>query len=198
MISASVQRRTFRGLIGFGVLIPALALAHPEGHGASDALTGLLHPFAGIDHLLAMLAVGLWAVRLGRVATWALPVVFPLMMIAGATLALQGIALPAIEFMIAVSVIVLGGLVAAGFRLPLTASAALVAVFALFHGYAHATEAPSSQFGAYAMGFVVATLILHGLGIVTGSLLTRRDTTTLRRASGSVIALVGAVLLISA
>lgn len=181
-----------------GALVPALALAHPEGHGAHDAVAGLLHPFIGMDHLLAMVAVGLWASRLGRRAIWTLPVVFPLMMVIGAVLALLGIVLPAIEAVIATSVIVLGAAVALGVRMPVLASAALVGCFAVFHGYAHATEAPSSHITAYAFGFVLATLMLHATGIVIGCAMSRATGVGLHRVSGSLIALAGVGLLISA
>jgi urease accessory protein len=186
-----------------GLLLSAmspLALAHPEGHSAHDLVSGFLHPFTGIDHLLAMLAVGLWAVRLGRAAVWTLPVVFPFAMVGGALLGLSGVVLPGIEPMIAISVIVLGVLVALGANLPVMASALLVAVFAIFHGYAHASEAPSSQIGAFAGGFVAATMMLHGIGILAGSAL-RRHAEEIRRLqvnrfAGSAIAATGAVLLL--
>lgn len=185
-----------------GLLLTAmspLALAHPEGHGAHDFIAGFLHPFTGIDHLLAMLAVGLWAVRLGRGAVWTLPVVFPLAMVGGALLALSGIALPGIEPMIAMSVIALGILVALGVHLPAMASALLVAVFAIFHGYAHATEAPS-PIGAFATGLVAATIVLHALGVLTGRVIARHTDKVrplpLNRIAGSAIAATGAVLLL--
>jgi urease accessory protein len=184
-----------RLVIAAGALLPSLALAHPQGHAGHDFMTGIAHPFTGIDHLLAMIAVGLWAARLGKVAIWTLPIVFPAMMVGGALLALGGVALPAIEAIIAASVIVLGLLVAAGLRMPIVASAALVACFAAFHGFAHATEAPSPQFAAYATGFVIATVVLHAIGIATG--LAARHSTLVPRIGGSMIALTGAGLLLT-
>lgn len=196
-MTASFVRRLPAVLAAFA--FAPVALAHPEGHGAQDFAAGFLHPFTGLDHLLAMIAVGLWAVRLGRRAVWTLPIVFPLAMLFGAALAVNGVGMPAIEPMIAISVIVLGALVAVGMKMPVTASAALVAAFAIFHGYAHASEAPSSQLAAYAAGFVSATVILHVLGVAAGVLLVRGARQgvhgSVSRAAGSLIALTGAVLL---
>jgi len=191
-------RRFTVGLL-LSVMSP-LALAHPEGHDAHDLVAGFLHPFTGIDHLLAMLAVGLWAVRLGRGAVWTLPVVFPLAMVGGALLAVSGVALPGFEPMIAMSVIVLGVLVALGVHLPVFASALLVAVFAIFHGYAHATEASSPQMSAFATGFVAATIVLHAAGVLVGSVIARQAGKIrhlpLNRIAGSAIAATGAALLL--
>ncbi|HEY5807621.1 MAG TPA: HupE/UreJ family protein [Povalibacter sp.] len=181
------------------IIAPALALAHPEGHSASDALAGLLHPFTGLDHLLAMFAVGLWAARSGRGAVWTLPVVFPVVMVAGAVLAMRGVTLPAIEPMIAISVISLGVLIALGARLPLATSALLVGVFAIFHGYAHASEAPgSATMVPYALGFIASTVLLHTFGITTGWWTERRVEGGHRpmRVVGSLIAVAGASMLV--
>jgi urease accessory protein len=198
MSSASVRRAAGFG-VGIGVLLPALALAHPEGHGAQNAIDGFLHPLTGLDHLLAMIAVGLWAVRLGRRAVWTLPIVFPVAMVAGSLLALRGVALPAIEPAIAVSVIVLGVLVAAGVRMPVFAGAVLVGVFAVFHGHAHATEGPAVNVLAYAIGFVGATAVLHTVGIAAGAWIARRDlqhSRAVNRLAGTAIALAGTAILI--
>ena len=179
-------------------VLPSAVFAHP-GHGADDALTGLIHPFTGIDHLLAMFAVGIWAARSGRTATWTLPAVFPLAMIAGALLGMQNIALPAIEPMIGLSVIVLGLLVAAGVRMPTVASVLLVGLFAIFHGHAHAAEAPASAaMMPFALGFVAATIVLHLAGIAVGSWSERLAHAGQRpmRILGSLIAAAGATLLI--
>ncbi len=197
-MTASFVRRLSAALVAFA--FAPLALAHPEGHGAHDFVAGFAHPFTGIDHLLAMIAVGLWAVRLGRRAVWTLPIVFPLAMLIGAAAGANGIGLPAIEPMIAISVIVLGALVAAGMRMPVVASAVLVGVFAIFHGYAHAVEAPASTLGVYAAGFVSATVTLHVLGVAAGALLARQATpgaqVQVGRVAGSLIAVTGAVLLL--
>lgn len=198
MGSASVRRATGLGA-GFGLLLPALAWAHPEGHDARSVIEGLLHPLTGPDHVLARIAVGLWAIRLGRRAMWTLPFVFPAAMIVGALLALGAFALPAIEPLIATSVIVLGVLVAAGIRMPITASAMLVGVFAIFHGYAHASEGPSGGMLAYAIGFVIATGMLHAGGLAAGAWVARRDLQhdgAVNRVAGTAIAIAGTAILI--
>lgn len=198
MSSASVRRATGLGA-GFGVLLPALAWAHPEGHEAESGIEGFLHPLTGPDHLLAMIAVGLWAMRLGRRAAWTLPVVFPIAMVVGTLLAFGGVGLPAIEPMIATSVIVLGVLVAAGIRMPVMASAMLVGVFAVFHGYAHAIEGPSGGMLAYAVGFVGATVMLHASGLAAGAWIARGDCqhdAAANRVAGTAIAIAGTVILL--
>ena len=159
--------REFLLALLFAACVPLPVAAHPDHSVAHDGWAGFLHPLTGIDHLLAMFAVGLWAARLGRGAMWTLPAVFAFAMVIGAVLALSSIVLPAIEPMIAISVIALGTLVAAGVRLSLLAGALLVAAFAVFHGYAHATEAPSAGATAsYALGFVSATVVLHALPVL--------------------------------
>jgi urease accessory protein len=181
------------------MMLPALAWAHPEGHGAQSVVEGFLHPLTGLDHLLAMIAVGLWAVRLGRRAVWTLPIVFPIAMVVGALLALGGVALPAIEPVIAVSVIVLGVLVAAGIRMPVVAGAVLVGVFAVFHGYAHAAEGPSANVLAYAIGFVGATVALHAVGIAAGAWVERHDLQRIgavNALAGTGIAIAGTAILL--
>jgi urease accessory protein len=140
-----------------------------------DLVTGLLHPFTGFDHLLAMMAVGLWAARLGNSATWLLPGLFPMVMAIGAGLALGGIGLPMVEAMITISVIVLGVLALAGIRLPLVLSGALVSLFALAHGHAHGAELPvGGDAAAYAAGFIGSTVVLHLIGLFLGMFAQRR------------------------
>ncbi|HMN45258.1 MAG TPA: HupE/UreJ family protein, partial [Povalibacter sp.] len=141
-MTASFVRRLSAALVAFA--FAPLALAHPEGHGAHDFVAGFAHPFTGIDHLLAMIAVGLWAVRLGRRAVWTLPIVFPLAMLIGAAAGANGIGLPAIEPMIAISVIVLGALVAAGLIGATTARAVLVGGFGVFLCHGAAVAAPAA------------------------------------------------------
>jgi len=151
------------------VLWPALACAH-VGSGASGGfLTGVQHPVSGLDHVLAMIAVGLWGAQLGAPALWLLPVAFPMMMAFGGMLGLMGIPLPGVEVGIAVSAIVLGIMVFTEARPALAVSLAIVAFFAIFHGHAHGTELPQGQSGLlYSMGFVMATGCLHGVGIAIG------------------------------
>jgi urease accessory protein len=173
-------------------MAPAAVLAHPVGMMVADGWSGFLHPFTGLDHLLAMLAVGLWAARLSNRAMWMLPVAFPFAMVLGASLPALGMSLPTIEPMIAISVITLGAAVALGLQVRVTMSAALVGVFALFHGYAHAVEA-DARLAPYAVGFVLATVLLHGVGLIMGVALRERPLT--QRMIGGCIALAGAALL---
>ena len=150
------------------VLTPS-AHAHVEGGQAVGFITGLQHPWSGLDHVLAMIAVGLWGAQLGNPAMWVLPVTFPMVMSLGAMMGLLGIPLPGIEVGIAVSAILLGAMVLGEVRPKLVIAAILVGVFAIFHGHAHGTELPPGQSGLlYSMGFVIATGILHGIGIIIG------------------------------
>jgi urease accessory protein len=157
------------------VLVLVLALlappvwAHEPAGQAAGFVSGLLHPVSGLDHVLAMVAVGLWGAQLGAPAIWLLPLTFPLMMAVGGFLGLLGVPLPGVEVGIAASAIVLGAVVAAESRPPLSLVAVLVAFFALFHGHAHGTELPAGQSGfLYSIGFVVATGCLHAGGIAIG------------------------------
>lgn len=148
---------------------PLAVLAHARGGEAASFLAGAGHPVSGLDHVLAMVAVGLWGAQLGAPAVWLLPVTFPMVMAFGGMLGLLGIALPGAEIGIAVSAIVLGAAVLAEWRPPLAVAAVLVGAFAVFHGHAHGTELPAGADGfAYSVGFVVATGLLHGVGIALG------------------------------
>ncbi len=151
------------------VTIVGPAVAHEQQGQAAGFITGLLHPVSGLDHVLAMVAVGLWGAQLGAPAIWLLPVTFPLMMAFGGFLGLVGIPLPGVEIGIATSAILLGAMVALHARPPLALAALLVAFFAVFHGHAHGTELPPGQSGlTYSVGFVVATGLLHAVGISIG------------------------------
>jgi urease accessory protein len=153
-------------LLGAAVLLltPALAFAHP-GHGDNGLVAGLTHPLTGVDHLLAMLAVGLWAAQQQGTARWALPLTFVATLLLGGIIGFEGLALPALESGIAASVLALGLAVALAVRPPLALALAATALFALFHGVAHGLELPvMSNPWAYAAGFVAATAILHGAG----------------------------------
>jgi urease accessory protein len=158
-------------------LAAAQALAHGghpvyEGEGPWAAfVTGLLHPVTGPDHVIAMVAVGLWGAVLGAPALWLLPVVFPLVMALGGAAALFGAVLPGVELGIAVSGLALGLAVALRWKAPLVLAAVLVGGFAVFHGYAHGAELPdAAQPLAYSAGFVVATGLLHLAGAAFGAL----------------------------
>ena len=170
-------------------LFPTLAHAHP-GHGAATGGIGwgLAHPFSGLDHILAMIAVGLWAVQLGKRALWLLPLSFVCSMVVGATLGMGGVRLPFVEPAILASVIGLGALVAFATRLPLSASAALVSIAALFHGQAHGSEMPVNASGLLtAAGFVIATAALHATGIALGLTLQRTAHQRTLRLAGAAI-----------
>jgi urease accessory protein len=173
--------------------LSSAALAHP-GHGGGWA-GGFAHPFTGLDHMLAMVAVGLWASQLGRPALWILPAVFPVVMALGAIMGANGVAMPWVEIGILASVVVLGAAVALSWQVSLLASAALVGVFALFHGHAHGTEFPAADSPVlYGLGFIAATLILHAIGVGIG-LVTRRP--VVMRTAGGAIAAVGLLLLVA-
>jgi len=144
-------------------------LAHVEQGQAIGFVTGLEHPWSGLDHVLAMIAVGLWGAQLGNPALWLLPVTFPMVMSLGAMMGLLGMPLPGIEIGIALSAILLGAVVFGEVRPKLYIAAILVGFFAIFHGHAHGTELPPGQSGLlYSMGFVIATGCLHGIGITLG------------------------------
>jgi urease accessory protein len=145
--------------------------AHVPGEQVSGLLSGLLHPVSGADHVLAMVAVGLWGAQLGAPAIWVLPLTFPIVMALGGLLGLLGVPLPGVEIGIAASALMLGGAVLSGRRVPLAAAAVLVGLFAIFHGHAHGSELPPGQSGLlYSLGFVVATGCLHAVGILIGTL----------------------------
>jgi len=151
------------------VLLAMPAWAHEQAGQAAGFVTGLLHPVSGLDHVLAMVAVGLWGAQLGAPAIWLLPVTFPLVMACGGFLGLLGVPLPGVEAGIAASAVLLGAMVATEARPTLWLAALLVAFFAVFHGHAHGTELPAGQSGLlYSVGFVVATGCLHATGVAIG------------------------------
>ena len=151
------------------LLLAVPAHAHEREGAAAGFLSGLGHPVSGLDHVLAMVAVGLWGGQLGAPAVWVLPVTFPMVMALGGFLGLVGVALPGVEVGIATSAILLGLVVAREVRPPLGVAAALVGFFAVFHGHAHGTELPAGESGLhYSIGFVIATGLLHGVGIAIG------------------------------
>lgn len=184
--------------IGF-TLVPSVALAH-TGVGTTHGFTaGLLHPLSGLDHLLAMVGVGLLAAMIGGRATYLVPTSFLAMMVVGGALGSLGVALPGVEVGIALSVIVIGGLVAMGANVPTLVASLLAAVFALFHGHAHGTELPlGGDIAGYTIGFVLATAFLHAVGLGMGFGLDRLGDPSGRRFmrfSGGVGAVLGVVIL---
>ena len=177
-------------------LASSAAFAHVQEGQAAGLLSGLSHPVSGLDHVLAMVAVGLWGAQLGLPAIWLLPVAFPLVMAFGGFLGLVGIPLPGVEVGIALSAVSLGVAVAAEARPPLWATTLLVAVFAVFHGHAHGTELPEGQSGlAYSLGFVVATGLLHAGGIAIGLIHRWPAGRAGLRVLGTLVAIGGAVFL---
>jgi urease accessory protein len=172
------------------------ALAHSEQGVAIDFAGGFTHPIFGPDHVIAMVAVGLWGAFLGPPAIWLLPVVFPLVMAVAGALGVLGTPLPGVEIGIALSAIALGAMVALAARPPLWFAAVLVGAFAVFHGHAHGTELPvGADAIAYSMGFVIATGMLHVAGIAFGALSRWPAGRIAVRAAGAVIALLGLVYL---
>ncbi|MCF8512646.1 MAG: HupE/UreJ family protein [Rhodobacteraceae bacterium] len=168
-------------------LIPTAAFAHPGGHFDQPFLSGLLHPFSGADHLLAMFAVGLWASVTGRRAIWAMPLAFLLGLLTGGALGASGVALPMVEPMILASTLLLGGATALALRPDLAVSLLWVAVFGVAHGFAHGAEGPAQGWVLYALGFVGASASLNAIGLGLGLVLTRR----LIRALGGAAAVAG-------
>jgi urease accessory protein len=180
-------------------LVPTAAFAHPGIGDAHGFVQGFAHPLGGLDHLLAMVTVGLLAWQLGDRALWLVPASFVLAMAAGGALGTADIAVPFVEIGIAVSVIVLGTMVALGTKAPLAITMALAALFAVFHGHAHGAEMPVDAGGAaYGAGFVLASALLIGAGIVLGAAIGRIGDTygrTVYRLGGSLVALVGVAVL---
>ena len=158
------------GVLGIILFWTETAFAHPQKGEAVGFLTGFRHPISGLDHVLAVIAVGLWGAQLGAPAVWLLPVAFPIVMAFGGMLGLMGVPLPGVEYGIALSAILLGAAVLFELRPPLGIATALVGFFAIFHGHAHGTELPAGQSALlYSMGFVIATGCLHALGIGVGT-----------------------------
>lgn len=180
-----------RMLLTLLLLLPTAALAHP-GHGdESSFLSGLSHPVGGLDHLLAMVAVGLCATVLGPRALWALPLAFVGGMVLGGVLGAGGAPLPGVEPVILASIIVLGAMTAAALNPSLALVAGVTALFGLFHGHAHGAEGPEGGLALYALGFALSTMALHLAGIALGQGL-RRDLT---RLAGGLTALAGVALI---
>ncbi|ETX10665.1 protein hupE [Marinomonas ushuaiensis DSM 15871] len=186
------------GLVALIATIPTLAFAHPGHEHASGFMTGFMHPMLGLDHLLAMLAVGLWGASLGGRALWAVPTAFVATMLFGGGLVLSSIHVPFIEQGITLSVIMIGMLLVSATRLPVVASASIAGLFALFHGAAHGVEIPLHTSGIeYGLGFATATLALHVVGLGFGTAMVRLQTPILTRATGSAIALAGIFLAVA-
>lgn len=195
LVKTSIQRRAIGFFIALFVTTPALA--HVDvSHTLTGFAAGLSHPLFGLDHLLAMLAVGLWAAQSKPRARWVLPLVFPSMMVLGALSGMAGIAVQGIETGIAGSVAILGLLIAFAVRLPVWASGLTVSVFALLHGFAHGAEMPgNASVLGYGSGFLIATLLLHLTGLALGLFVKSQTADRAVRVIGAAVATVGVFLL---
>lgn len=197
-----MSRSVFRTLMTVVWLVaPGVAFAHP-GHGGDGGhlLAGFMHPLSGIDHLLAMIAVGLFAAHLGGRALWAVPATFVAVAAFGGILGAAGVSLPLVEIAIALSVAVFGLVILTGIAPSVLSAMMLVGFFALFHGHAHGSEIPAnSSWLGYGLGFLAATALLHGLGITLGLATRWFDEAPRRRAMqacGAVIGLIGTGLVL--
>lgn len=174
------------------VLAAVPAYAHIGVGAATGFLAGAHHPLSGLDHILAMTAVGIWAASLGGRALWAVPLSFITAMVVGGSLGIGGVPFPFVEFMIGLSVIALGALVALKVKVPVSAGMAIVAAFALAHGHAHGTEMPITASGIeYGAGFVLATAFLHVCGVGLGIVTQKHISPVIARIAGVVIATLG-------
>ena len=172
------------------------ALAHDNPGVPGGLISGFMHPLSGLDHLIAMVAVGIWGAQLGNPAIWLLPITFPLVMAIGGVLGIAGVPLPVPDVIIALSGVVLGVVVATRARAPFVVAAIVVAIFAIFHGHAHGAELPAAANAlAYGIGFVVATGALHLCGISIGALIRWPAGERLIRGVGAVIATLGCFFL---
>jgi urease accessory protein len=192
-MSTGLNRVAAKIVLGLVLLLGAGSAVAHIGTGLPGGLeSGFRHPFAGFDHLLAMVAVGVWGAVVGRPLIYALPVVFPMMMVGGAALGKVGMPLPPVEVGVALSVAVLGACIAFAIHAPAWAASLIVATFAVFHGYAHGRELPSAADPVgYSAGFVLATGLLHVTGILIGSLRERPGGLVVMRSVGGAIAIVG-------
>jgi urease accessory protein len=200
LAAASLAQATIIAIVAAAMIaIPTVASAHPGHEGTPGLVHGFLHPLGGLDHILAMVAVGLFAARLGGRALWLVPASFVVTMAVAGIAGMTGFALPYVEAGIALSILVLGAAIALDWTMPVAAAMGLVAFFAVFHGHAHGAEMPQTMSGlAYGAGFIAATAALHALGIGLGLVIGRSGETASRRIlqiGGGAAALAGAALL---
>lgn len=194
-----MTRLSFAVVLTVVLLAAQPAWAHVGGAEAAGFLSGLRHPVSGFDHILAMVAVGLWGAQLGAPAIWVLPIAFPMVMALGGMLGLLGIPVPGVEIGIALSALVLGAMVLFEVRAPLWIAGVMVAVFAVFHGHAHGAELPAGADGLlYSVGFVLATGLLHAFGIAIGLVHRWPAGRVALRGAGAGIAAAGPVFLYGA
>lgn len=196
-MNQQIKRATFLTAL-FMLALAQPALAHTGTDQALGFVSGFLHPLTGPDHLVAMVAVGLWGAQLGAPAIWMLPIAFPLIMAVGGVIGISGMGLPFSETVIAISGIALGLVVALRLRPALSAAVLLVSIFAIFHGYAHGLELPAAADPVgYGVGFVTATGLLHLFGILIGTLIRWPLGERLVRVCGVAIGCVGVFFLLS-
>ena len=194
------ERRRLLFLVLAVCLAPSVAAAHAGIGETSGFMHGLMHPLSGLDHQLAMVLVGIFAYQLGGRALWLVPLTFVTVMVLGGLLGGNGMSLPFVEIGIALSVVVLGTIVAFGVKAPIAVAMGLVGLFAVFHGHAHGTEIPLDASGTeYGLGFVLATSLLHTAGIGFGFLIgmaTKLLGQSAYRAVGSLASIAGVALLL--
>lgn len=194
-------RRRLPHILGFVLLalaVPGVAEAHILAGEGGGFLHGFEHPLSGLDHMLAMFCVGLWGAQMGGRAVWSLPIAFPLIMVVGGMMGIAGVPLPAVESGIALSIIVLGAAIACLWRPPEWLAMLVIGAFAIFHGYAHGAELPTATDPAdYALGFVVATGLIHLAGIAVGLGFQRINGGQMARALGGLISLGGVYFLVA-
>lgn len=189
-----ISKTRVLAIAALAVALPSAALAHSGQANPSGFVAGFSHPFGGLDHLLAMVAVGLWGAFLGRPMITALPVIFPAFMAVGAISGMAGLPLPSVELGIALSVLSLGLAIGLAFRAPIWAACLVVGAFGFFHGFAHGQELPmSADPAAYCLGFVLATGLLHVGGIAIGAAREWKWGERAVRLAGAIIAVAGAV-----
>jgi urease accessory protein len=195
----NIVSRSWKSVVGpgfFAVMLAGPADAHMGTGLPGGFVSGFVHPLSGFDHLLAMVSVGLWGAFLGRPLIIALPVIFPTVMAFGAVLGMAHTPIPPVEIGIALSVLVLGAMIAFAVKAPIWVACLIVGVFALFHGYAHGAELPSAADPVgYAVGFVLATGMLHVAGIGIGTLNDRPGGVAVTRTLGGFVAGAGAYFL---
>jgi len=181
-----------RTLLTTSLVVATPAVFAHAGHTESGLLAGFAHPFMGLDHIIVMFAIGLWAARLGGKAVVAVPMAFVTTMILACALTVIGVNVPFIEQGIITSVIFLGLLLAVSSRFSTSIGSALVAVFAFFHGAAHGIEMPADVSGSlYVIGFASASALLHATGVLFNTLLPANSSVIIHRISGALIALIG-------
>ncbi|WP_339068634.1 HupE/UreJ family protein [Teredinibacter turnerae] len=192
------MNKTLKAGLVLLIFSPVMAFAHTGGGQTSGFQHGILHPISGIDHLLAMIAVGLWASQLGGRAYWAVPSTFVVAMILGGMIGFSGVFIPFTEEGILVSILVLGLFIATTFKLSTNTSMVAVGLFAVFHGYAHGVEIePSVSTLPFTAGFALVTMVIHLFGIGLGLAMQRTNLVLFVRWLGGAIALSGIYLAVS-